>query len=246
LADYAELEFTYHVNRQLEGAVTFGPEVEDRGLIGRIGMRPMPFPLDQMGDLQDTGNLGAALNNERFRMWVIPHSFSVRRERGLREPTHVSLQVRYKTEEGQTFSIQGLMPQPQYLQVGSLDFSCALTASGALIPDSPFSEGARVIANGLSAKLTAGADAKIGFSAKVTVPVVSAIGIGDDQCAWAFEELGRTVLGRDTQCWSLVVLPRIQDVLSFEMRLRITHRVAFFASRMDTDWVALNVELSGS
>jgi hypothetical protein len=242
VAEFQEVGFSHHANSQLERPTSFGSELEDGGLVARIGTRPLPFPLEAVKGLGN-GSLGQILRSERFKTWVVPHSFSVIRRTGLREPTSASLQVQYLVEPGQTCSVQGLLPQPQYFQAGKVGFSVALNVSGALVPFPEPVPAAQTIGGGLSLGVSGSGAANIVLSASVTVPVISAVGVGSDQCEWAFGELGTSLLGKDTQCWSIVVLPRLVDRLSLKLRLRLTHRVAFFTSRMDSDWVEVISDL---
>lgn len=241
--DFQDIEFTHVVNARLEKPTSFGSEVEDGGLVARIGTRPLPFPLEAAQGLNDSSDLGKALRSVRFKTWIVPHSFSVIRRSGFREPTSASLQVKYVVEPGQTCSVQGVLPQPQYLQAGNVGFSAALNASGALVPFAGPAPAAQTVGGGLSLGVSGTAAANIVLSATVSLPVISAVGIGSEECEWAFGELGSTLLGKDTQCWSIVVLPRPLDRLSLKLRLRLTHRVAFFTSRMDTDWVDVSSDL---
>lgn len=229
---------------ELEGDIPFGPEVEDKGLVARLAVRPLPVPLDALPGLAADSPLAKHLAHPMFRIWVVPHSFGVVRRGGLREPTSASLEVQYLSE-GRTCSIQGLLPSPEFVKLGETSFDCSLLASGRLASnDGPFDATSVQHVAGLEARASASAGGSLRFRASVALPAVSAIGLGGDHAEWCFGELGSGVLGRDTSCWTFLVLPRSQRELRMKARLRVTHRLAFFSARMDTDWVEMTASLT--
>jgi len=242
VSDLVDVPFHQPANPELEGEIELGPEVEAQGLVARVGMQPVPAPLDVAPGLDPDSALAKRLAHRSFRLWLVPHSFSVVRRNGLREPTFASLEVRYLSD-GRTCSVQGLFPQPQYLRAGELTFESSIHADGSVTAGIGDTQGVESDLAGMHVAASSALGGSLRLRASVEVPVVSAVGIGGDNCEWCFGELGGSLLGKDIRCWSLVVLPRRQRELKIEMRLRVTHRLAFFASRMDTDWVAVSAAL---
>jgi hypothetical protein len=238
-----DVPFNQALNPELEGEVELGPEVQEHGLVARLGMQPVPAPLDAAVGLDPESPLAKRLAHRTFRLWLVPHNFGVIRRSGFREPTLASLEIRYLSD-GRTCSVQGLFPQPQYLQAGELNFESSIHADGSLTVGVGEAQGVTSELAGITVAASSSVGGTLRLRASVEVPVVSAVGIGGDHCEWCFGEFGGSLLGKDIRCWSLLVLPRRQRELKMEMRLRVTHRLAFFAARMDTDWVAVTTALS--
>lgn len=199
--------------------------------------------MDAVPGLDPDSALAKKLAHRSFRLWVVPHNFGVVRRSGLREPTFASLEVRY-LPEGRTCSVQALFPQPQYVHAGEASFGSTIRADGSVEADVGEATGPSADIAGMHVQASGSLAGTLRLRASVEVPIVSAVGIGGDHCEWCFGELGGSLLGKDIRCWSLLVLPRRQRELKMEMRLRVTHRLAFFASRMDTDWVPSTMSLS--
>lgn len=241
MSDFQEVSF-WSRNPELEGAVSHGSETEDSGLVARLATKPIPVPLDAVPGLDPASDLAKRLAHPMFRLWMVPHSFGVIRRMGLREPTGASLEVRYLAKG--TCSVQGLMPAPEFVEIGGVSFGCRLGADGRLAPSYEPLGAAHAVA-GLSAAASAEASGSLSFQASLAIPRVSAVGTGGDHAEWHFGELGRSVLGRDVNCWTILVLSRRQKELAMKARLRVTHRLAFFSACMDSDWVEMVAPLAG-
>lgn len=245
MTKFVEMEFR-SVQPELERDVHFGPEAEDRGLVARVGTQPLPVALDSMEGIRGSALLSSYLGNPMFRVWIVPHTFSVVRRHGFREALSTSLQVAY-VSEGRTCSIQGLLPSPEFVRVGDLRLDVRLSSDGGFALggglDTPAADTRH--AAGLEIESYAGAGGSLRFRATIELPAVSAVGLGGDLAEWVFGELGPRVMGRDVYCWTFLVVPRRQRLLKMRLRLLVSHRVAFFVSRMDTEWVDVSVPLSG-
>ena len=216
-------------------------EIEAGGFFARTQDQPIAVPLDEIFSSFDmlSGRTGYLF--ERFRVWLVPHGFSIVRRRGFAEAIAVGVEVRYLNAE-RPCSVQGLIPSFQFLEHGRF------TAKVSLHGELEGSEGGLVSGIqrrflGLDFTLTSSGSLVVGVSVSVATPYIAATGAQSSRCEWRFDRHKEPLYGRDIQTWSAVALPKRQRELEFETRFYFVARTFVVPSRWQSAFTRTKCKL---
>lgn len=185
---------------------------------------------------------------DRFDLWIVPHRAAVIRKGGLREVTSLGLEVRYDNGK-KTCSIAEVLPKAEFVDRASLQVRCSLGLNGKVSAGSPLSNSAEdaALQASIGASADGGVNSQLKFEARVRSANIQAIGVGGREATWVFELENKSLFGEDICTWTVLVLPKLppgkKALLKCEVRMWITHRLAFVPTRWDGDPVMVSCEI---
>jgi hypothetical protein len=92
----------------------------------------------------------------------------------------------------------------------------------------------------LKAGITSELEFGIGVNFSVTVPLVSAVGVGDSCVEWVFNEESTNLYGKDIETWTVLAVPKEMGEIKHRLRLYLILRTAFFSTRHYSEWQTLH------
>ena len=235
-----ESEIAKPVTPELEIEGDFGVDSDQRGLVAQIADQPIAH---KMSGVYEACGLKAedGLIFDRFVAWLVPHRVGILRRSGRAEPTSVGIDIEYLA--GGTCSVISMLPAPEFLERGHAAVSIDIRGSVQPAPV-PIAAAAAIEVLGMQASASASGSIGLDFSAKVFSPKISAIGVGASRCSWVFHKADEPLHGRDLTTWSVLAVHRSAGELRYKMRIWFTHRVAFFETRVESDWEELNCNVA--
>lgn len=217
---------------------------------GHIGDQPIGFLLK---DVCET--LGVPIPPEvdlydRFNLWLVPHHVSVSKDGGITEPVSVGIEVEYRNDDPavdlnrrMTCCVVNMLPAAEFIRLGFLKGNL----SGSFSPSGAFNASTKdlqldpylpLTAN-LKAGITSGLEFGVGVNFSVTVPLISAVGVGDSRAEWVFNEESTNLYGKDIETWTVLAVPKEMSEIKHRVRLYLILRTAFFSTRHYSDWQTL-------
>ena len=244
---FAELESP--VKRQNYGTVIkkSNPFTKIRG---QIADQPIGFLLTEVCE-----TLGVPIPPEidlyeRFNLWLIPQRVSVSKDGGITEPVSVGIEVEYRNDDPavdlnrrMTCCVVNMLPGSEFIRLGYLkgNLSGSFSPSGEFkvsTKDLPLEPYLPLTAN-LRAGTTSALEFGIGINLSVTVPLISAVGVGDSRAEWVFNEESTNLYGKDIETWTVLAVPKEMSEIKHRLRLYLILRTAFFSTRHYSDWQTL-------
>jgi len=247
---FRELPIGIASAEQLEYEPDLGNEVEGGGFYARVADAPMGYSLRHLLAKSDISQERISNLYNRFGVWLVPHRVSIIRRSGLAEPTSVGLEVRYRNE-GKTCSIVSLFPSFEFIQHGVAEIKCSARMSGtgelSAAPEAEdhASGSGLPLRCGMTLNATLSSGIGIEISARVVTPVISSVGVGSQSCEWRFNKKDEPLFGKDIETWSILVLPKRQSSIRYDIRFYFNARTAFFSTRRESEWTTLECSLEG-
>lgn len=226
------------ISPELEGPVLMGPsepDLADRKLNGYIAKGPIGRPFKEI--VEESGHeYRATTLDEEFRLWLIPHRFSLLLRSKQAAVTAAGIDVEYDAG-GKTCSVVQMWPAPQYRLDASLELKVR-------VPTPLDGDHARLRLRIGALAIGIGSEVEAKFEAGVVRPIVSAVGVGSRSCSWEFLSDDPPLVGRDLETWSLLLLPKgMTRPLTYRARAWARHRTIFVPTRVESGWVDVTCKL---
>ena len=169
---------------------------------------------------------------------------------GIAEPVSVGIEVEYRNDDANvdlnrrmTCCVVNMLPGPEFIRLGFLkgNLSGSFSPSGAFkanTKDLKIEPYLPLTAN-LKACITSELEFGIGVNFSVSVPLISAVGVGDSRAEWVFNEESTNLYGKDIETWTVLAVPKTMSEIKHRLRLYIILRAAFFSTRHYSEWQTL-------
>lgn len=206
--------------------------IEKNNITARIGQRPIVRSLRELYEKANKELPPDLQVFNSFRLWMITHVVSVVRERGVRDVSCLSYEVRFPSEPRVT-TVQ-VLPQTRFLKKieGGIKtdwvVDVGLGVNGQITPPAAITElleQADFISFGGEAKAKIDISNKVhlvgNLSFAVVTPLIAAVGVGGDYCRWDFTKDKIPLIG-DHLMVQILLVPKHEHELQFQARVSAT------------------------
>jgi hypothetical protein len=229
-----------------------------------LGDAPIAIAADRAAaELGLTGAKWAELVRTKKRSWLVRNSFSIKKSGGLLDPDAVGIELIFRDDSenlnlGENIHVHALLPGPQFRTVASVDAKVAanvggnLLCRGVLLPPGTLSAQSEVasLADAGDGKLLGGslraqanAEASISISMTICTTRIAAIGTGDTRAQWEFSKESESLIDRDIETWTGLLLSSNSRSISFKARVQVVFGASVFRYARTTDWTMLACDL---
>ena len=232
-----------------------GVEVKNwfSNIVAEVADSPIALSLSKLYENVEVSDKNILNLYSRYNVWLIPNRVKISKRGGITEPVSLGIQVEYRNDElelnrGVTCSIVSLIPAPQYSSVGGIgvDLGGEIGHSGEIEINTDDFEPAKLLLNTGMLKIGSHSNvhAHLKFKFEVTVPVISAVGIGSSGAEWQFAENSGPLYGRDIETWTVLVFPKRKKEITYRIRFYLIMRTAYFKTRRESAWETLTCRLT--
>ena len=248
--------FEIAINRiatpELEDVVVYGEsdsaniDLDPEAWYASIGDMPIGFPVRLV--FEELGVEFKSKLYEGYELWFVPHRVSLLRRKGQAEVTSFGMEVEYLNGK-KTCSVVSLIPAPEFTVYGNVGFGFqgeidaqgiakVLAGQAGSTLDLPLDKSTLQFGKGT------GGSVKFNYSATVSTPRISAVGLGASHCAWEFKKDKDPLFGKTMETWSILALPRFQKELNYRLRFHVTLRTLLIPTWRESDWKEIKCVLN--
>lgn len=222
-------------------------------IVAEVADSPIALSLSKLYENVDISDQNILKLYERYNIWLIPNRVKISKRGGITEPVSLGVEVEYRNDElelnrGVTCSVVSLIPSPQYSTIGGVGFELGgeIGHSGEVNLNSDDFEPAKLLLNAGMLKIGTHSNvhAHLKFKFEVTVPVISATGVGSSSAEWQFAESSGPLYGRDIETWTVLILPKRKKEITYRIGFYLIMRTAYFRTRRESRWETLTCRLT--